>query len=385
MAREVIEVKNLVKEFYKGQKAKLSLKEYFVNPFKKVSREKFRAVDDLSFSVEKGEFLGIIGRNGSGKSTLLKMLAGILKPTSGEVKLHGKLIPFLELGVGFNPELTARENVYLNGTILGMTQEQIDAKFNDIVEFAEIGDFIDTQVKNFSSGMYVRLAFSIAIQAEADIYLIDEILAVGDLNFQQKCFNHFKEFKKLGKTVVFVSHDLGSVREFCDRVMYIKFGKMMNMGRTSEVIEDYVVNDRKENRETKEGGDLEVELLDLNDKKVSSIVSDSPVKVRIKYKLKSEALEDDLVIGFSIHKDEDTYIFGTNSQIEEKEIDFRQEGYVDFIIKNYPFLHGHYDFSAAIHNKEARNYVWKDKAAKLAVVRNHPHDGLVNLEVDVLE
>lgn len=383
MSNKSVEINNLIKEFEKGQRPKQTLKEYFVSPFNKEKKEMFRAVNDLSFEVNKGEFFGIIGRNGSGKSTLLKMLAGILEPTSGGVQMHGKVIPFLELGVGFNPELTARENVYLNGTILGMTRAEIEEKFDEIIEFAEVENFVDAQVKNFSSGMYVRLAFAIAIQAEADIYLVDEILSVGDFNFQQKCFNLFKELKKKGKTILFVSHDLGSVREFCDRVMYIKFGKLINIGKTREVVEDYVVNDRKENRNTNVGGDLEVELLDKNDKPIESILSDSTIKVRVKYKLKKEALKDDLVAGFSIWKDEELYIFGTNSEIEGVEIEFKEEGYVDFVIDSYPLLHGHYDFSAAIHNTEGENYVWKEKAAKVAIVRNHEHDGLVNMDIEV--
>ncbi|MCA9385141.1 ABC transporter ATP-binding protein [Candidatus Dojkabacteria bacterium] len=380
---KAISVSNLVKEFSRGHKSPQSLKEYFVKPFSKQEEEMFRAVDDLSFEVERGEFFGIIGRNGSGKSTLMKMLAGILEPTEGEVEINGKIIPFLELGVGFNPDLTARENIYLNGTILGMSRGEIASKFDDILDFAEVRDFVDTQVKNFSSGMYVRLAFAIAIQTEADIYLVDEILSVGDFNFQQKCFALFKELKKKGKTIVFVSHDLGSVREFCDRVMYIKYGKLINIGKTREVVEDYVVNDRKEKRNTNIGGDLSVQLLDLDNKPIESILSDSPIKVRISYKLKPEALGDDLVAGFSIWKDEDLYVFGTNSEIENVKINFKEEGTVDFVIKNYPFLHGHYDFSAAIHNIEGENYVWKEKAAKIAVVRNHVHDGLVNMEIEI--
>lgn len=378
-----IQVQNLIKEFERGTASKQTLKEHFLNPFSKVHKETFRAVDDMSFEVNQGEFFGIIGRNGSGKSTLLKLLAGIINPTSGEIKVNGKIVPFLELGVGFNPELTARENVYLNGTILGMTRKQLEEKFDEIIEFAEVGDFVDTQVKNFSSGMYVRLAFAIAIQSEADIYLIDEILSVGDFNFQQKCFNLFKELKKKGKTIIFVSHDLGSIREFCDRVMYIKFGKVINVGNPLDVVEDYIVNDRRDNLNTNIGGDLELKILDLDGKEISSVSNNSAFKVKINYKLKKEALNDKLVIGFAIHKDADLYIFGTNSKIEDKKIDFKTEGSVEFLIKDFPFLHGHYDFSGAIHNEQGENYVWKNRAAKLAVVRNHAHDGLVNLEVSI--
>jgi lipopolysaccharide transport system ATP-binding protein len=378
-----IVVQNLIKEFYRGHALKQSVKEYFLNPFHKVERESFRAINDISFSVGQGEFFGIIGRNGSGKSTLLKMLAGVLEPTSGSVTLHGKLIPFLELGVGFNPELTARENVFLNGTILGMTRKHIEKKFDEIIEFAEVTDFVDTQLKNFSSGMYVRLAFAIAIQAEADIYLIDEILAVGDYNFQQKCFNLFRKLKKEGKTFIFVSHDLGAVREFCDRVMYIKYGEVLNIGKTRNVVEDYVVNDRKVRKNTTAGGDLSARLLGPNGKAITSLSSTTPFSLEISYKLSEKALKDKLIVGVIIYKDEDLHIFGTNSQIEPSNLTFSSEGTLTFTFKDSPLLFGHYTFSVAIHNQEGLNYVWKDNIAMIDVIKDHPRDGIVNFDVAI--
>lgn len=392
-----VEIKNLTKEFKRGQKSKTSLKEYFVNPFHKVEQDVFCAVNDLNFEIKQGEFFGIIGRNGSGKSTLLKLIAGILNPTHGEVILHGKIVPFLELGVGFNPELTARENVFLNGAILGMTRKQLEEKFDEIIEFAEVGEFVDTQVKNFSSGMYVRLAFAIAIQAEADIYLVDEILAVGDFAFQQKCFSLFKKLKKSGKTFIFVSHDLASVREFCDRSLYIKNGKLKNLGNTDSVIKDYILHDRQEQdrgkpisnnklgRDTDEGGKMTIKLLDEDGRDMEATMNNKPFTVRIEYELRPEVLNQDLIIGFGIYKDGDNFIFGTNSLIENKKINFKENGVVEFVVKDFPLLYGHYGVSAAIHNKENVHHVWRDNAVEFDVVKSTKRDGLFNLDIEIVD
>jgi ABC-type polysaccharide/polyol phosphate transport system ATPase subunit len=194
---------------------------------------------DISFDVMQGEFFGIIGRNGGGKSTLLKMLAGIYFPTSGSLDVHGAVTPFIELGVGFNPELTGRENVYLNGALFGFDRREMSAMYDDIVAFAELEPFMDLKLKNYSSGMQVRLAFSIAIRSNSEILLVDEVLAVGDAGFQQKCFAHFYELKQTDRTVVFVSHDLDAVERYCDRTIYIEEGAIKAAGNTHEVIDEY--------------------------------------------------------------------------------------------------------------------------------------------------
>lgn len=235
-----ISVQNVSKEFRLPHEAENSLKSLIIHPFRKRSTiERQRTLKDVSLTIKEGEFFGILGRNGSGKSTLLKILAEIYQPTSGSVKLHGKLVPFIELGVGFNPELTGRENVYLNGALLGFSQKEIDARYKDIVEFAELQDFMDQKLKNYSSGMQVRLAFSVATRAEADILLIDEVLAVGDADFQKKCFDYFKSLKKRGITVVFVTHDMHAVKEFCDKAILIEGGHIINEGKAADVAEEY--------------------------------------------------------------------------------------------------------------------------------------------------
>ena len=194
---------------------------------------------DISFEVKKGDFFGIVGRNGSGKSTLLKLISGIYPPDQGQIKVNGSLVSFIELGVGFNPELTGRENVYLNGAMLGFSRKQVSAMYGDIVDFAELHDFMDQKLKNYSSGMQVRLAFSVAIKAKGDILVLDEVLAVGDEAFQKKCHDYFQEAKRRGKTIVLVTHDMGAVREFCNRAILIDNGLIKVEGNPSEVADEY--------------------------------------------------------------------------------------------------------------------------------------------------
>ncbi len=233
-----IKVENISKSFRIPHEKVNSLRGAFVSAFRKKTYEEFRALDSVSFEVKKGEFFGIIGRNGSGKSTLLKILAGIYQPDKGKAKINGMISPFLELGIGFNPELSGRDNIYLNATVLGLSRKQIDEKFADIVKFSELERFIDQKLKNYSSGMQVRLAFSVSIHANRDILLMDEVLAVGDANFQKKCFDYFTSIKNK-KTVLFVSHDMENMKKFCDRAVVIDGGKNVFLGGIKESVEKY--------------------------------------------------------------------------------------------------------------------------------------------------
>ena len=234
-----ISVKNVSKKFripINGKKE--TLQERFVNPFHKTKYVEFHALNNLSFDVKKNEFFSVIGPNGAGKSTLLKIVSGIYIPDSGKVVVNGDLVPFLELGVGFNPELTARENVYLNGTILGLTKKEVDEYIDEIFKFAELTEFVNLPVKNFSSGMAVRLAFSIAIKVKSDILVLDEVLAVGDGEFQKKCFNYFDSI--VGKkTILFVSHGLDAVKKYSDRVLWLKEDKTYEIGDPIEMVDKY--------------------------------------------------------------------------------------------------------------------------------------------------
>jgi ABC-type polysaccharide/polyol phosphate transport system ATPase subunit len=216
-----------------------TLKERALHPFRSRSFDVLQAVDDVSVEISEGEFFGIVGRNGSGKSTLLKCLAGIYGIDSGELRVRGRLSPFIELGVGFNTDLTARDNVMINAIMLGLTRRQARARFDDIIAFAELEDFLDLKLKNYSSGMHVRLAFAVAIQVDAEILLIDEVLAVGDAAFQQKCFDEFHRLKKAGRTIVFVTHDMASVQRFCDRAMLLERGRMIELGEPAMIARRY--------------------------------------------------------------------------------------------------------------------------------------------------
>lgn len=251
----VLSVKNVSKNFHLPHEKTHSIKSSIVSVFKKKDKDVDlqRALRDISFDIKKGEFFGILGRNGSGKSTMLKILAEIYQPTTGSIEKTGKLVPFIELGVGFNPELTGRENVYLNGALLGFSRKEIDVRYDDIVKFAELEDFMDQKLKNYSSGMQVRLAFSVATRADADILLVDEVLAVGDADFQRKCYDFFKSLKQSGKTVIFVTHDMGAVREYCDRAVLIQDGLIAHEGKADKIADEYLrlFNDTTENEADK--------------------------------------------------------------------------------------------------------------------------------------
>lgn len=254
-----IRVHNIKKDFYlPHEKSSKSLKSIIVNTFKKKDKgaDIQHVLRGLSFDIKKGEFFGIVGRNGSGKSTLLKILAQIYQPTGGKVEHFGKLVPFIELGVGFNPELSGRENVYLNGALLGFTREEIAEKYDKIVEFAELEDFMDQKLKNYSSGMQVRLAFSVAIQADADILVLDEVLAVGDEAFQRKCNDYFKQLKRNNKTVLLVTHSMENVRKYCDKAMLIQDGEIKMLGNPDKIADEYyginLLQDDKEKKTNRE-------------------------------------------------------------------------------------------------------------------------------------
>ena len=235
-----VKVDHVSKYFKLPTEATNSLRTALVNRFKGIKGYKEQHVlKDISFEVEKGDFFGILGRNGSGKSTLLKIISEIYVPEKGSVTIDGKLVSFIELGVGFNPELTGRENVYMNGAMLGFSTAEIDAMYDDIVDFAELHDFMNQKLKNYSSGMQVRLAFSVAIKAQGDILILDEVLAVGDEAFQRKCNDYFQERKKSGKTTILVTHDMGAVKKYCNKAVLIENGLVKAIGSPENVANQY--------------------------------------------------------------------------------------------------------------------------------------------------
>ena len=239
----MIDVKNVSMKFNLGIEKEFSIKQAFVNFFsfkkKKKKKEEFWALNNVSFEVKKGEVVGLIGSNGAGKSTLLKVVSGVMKPTTGDVKVKGVISPMIELGAGFDAELTARENIYLNGAILGYSKKFLDDKFEEIVEFSELRDFLDAPVKNFSSGMTAKLAFAIATVVNPEILIVDEILSVGDIKFQKKSKDKMLEMIKGGTTVLYVSHSLESIKELCDRVIWLEHGNIVEIGNAKSICEKY--------------------------------------------------------------------------------------------------------------------------------------------------
>ena len=237
----MIRIKNVSMKFNMDIEKDFSIKQAFINLFtgKKKKNEYFWALKNVTFSVNKGDVVGLIGSNGAGKSTLLKVVSGVMKPTSGKVEVDGVISPMIELGAGFDMNLTARENIYLNGAILGYSKKFLDSKFDEIVEFSELKDFLDVPVKNFSSGMTAKLAFSIATIVEPEILIVDEILSVGDLRFQEKSKNKMMEMIKGGTTVLYVSHSLESIKDLCNKVVWLDHGQVVKMGDTKEICDEY--------------------------------------------------------------------------------------------------------------------------------------------------
>ena len=239
MTKPSITLTSVSKTFLIPHERRDTLKENFLRFFHKKNYEKFNALEAIDLQIMPGDFLGIVGKNGSGKSTLLKIIAGIYMPSNGKVKVQGHIAQFLELGIGFQPELTARENIYVNATLLGMDRKEINKKFKEIIQFAEIENFLDLKIKNYSSGMKARLAFSIAKEADADIYLCDEVLAVGDEQFQQKCLEVFKVWKQQGKTIILVSHNASLIEQFCNQAILLEHGKIIINDKPQKVVDYY--------------------------------------------------------------------------------------------------------------------------------------------------
>ena len=294
MAKLAIKVENLSKKYRLGAKEhSFSIQETFLNTFKRRKPvPPFWALKDINFEVKKGEVLGIIGKNGSGKSTLLKILSRITPPTTGKISIYGKVASLLEVGTGFHAELTGRENIYLNGSILGMTRKEIDKKFSEIVAFSEIEKFLDTPVKRYSSGMYVRLAFAVAAHLESEILIVDEVLAVGDIAFQKKCLGKMKDVSRGGRTVLFVSHNIAAVNQLCSRCILLEKGKIIVKGETTKVIEKYLTANikgkniyRQKTDKNKDMNLKEVILNPFESKRSNNVFYDSDIHLQIKYEI----------------------------------------------------------------------------------------------------
>lgn len=343
-------VKNLTKEFIIPHKKSNSLKQVFVNLGRKSKVDRRKVLKDISFEIKKGEFFGIVGRNGCGKSTLLKLLAGVYTPTKGSIIVNGSLTPFIELGVGFNPELTGRENVFLNGALLGFTHKQMHGMYQEIVDFAELQDFMDQKLKNYSSGMQVRLAFSIAIRAKSDILLLDEVLAVGDALFQKKCYDYFKQFKKEKRTVVFVSHDTSALQEYCNQGILIEKGKILQTGAINGVINKYTEILNYEEGEEKvvnksgvehvgsgEAKILNTMILASTNSESTTVYTEKDRHIFIGVNIKAFYNIDDPIYGLTIYDSAGQRIFAGNnlwSQKKMKKISKNEEVLITWTIPN---------------------------------------------------
>lgn len=310
-----VKIDHVSKFFRLPTEATNSLRTLLVNRLRGIKGYKEQHVlKDISFEVEKGDFFGIVGRNGSGKSTLLKIISQIYTPEQGSVKIDGKLVSFIELGVGFNPELTGRENVYLNGAMLGFSRTEIDAMYDDIVDFAELHEFMNQKLKNYSSGMQVRLAFSVAIKAEGDILVLDEVLAVGDESFQRKCNDYFLERKAAGKTTILVTHDMGAAKKYCNKAVLIEKGLVKVSGDVDEVANQYSLDNLQTEvsaGDTPETAEDLIENLELNILNSSKIRPEDDIKFEISYDVKKDI---ETYIAFSMTEvDRNIWIYNDNS------------------------------------------------------------------------
>lgn len=372
-----IQLNNIGKRYrleYKNRD-KLSLKESFLDLFRgDIRQREFWALKEINLDIPQGQALGIIGRNGSGKTTLLKLLCGVTKPTTGSRKINGKIVGLLELGAGFHGDLTGRENIYLNGSIFGLSRKEIQRNIDAIINFADIGDFIDAPVRTFSSGMYLRLGFAIATHIDCDILLIDEVLAVGDLVFQKKCLKKINEHKENNKTLILVSQDMNIVRQLCSNVIWLDEGRIVKEGKAIKVVEEYEMSVHREIKKERIGLNLKVEItnvyfLDEQEEARNEFVMGEKMIIRIEYFAHDRI--DNPVFGLGIFRDDGIHITGPNTKFSDFRIDFiKGRGSIDFITDALPLLPGNYDISVAIHTyeDEANQYDFFHRLFKFKVV-----------------
>jgi len=382
-AVEINDVSKMFKLYHENVR---SLKEKVLF-FNKRGYEEFWALKDVSINVKPGETLGIIGANGSGKSTLLKCVTKILYPTSGKVTTNGSIAALLELGAGFQPDLTGRENVYLNASILGFSKKEVDKKFDEIVEFAELERFIDNHVRNYSSGMHVRLGFAVAISVDPDVLLIDEVLAVGDEAFQRKCLERIGEIQESGRTIIFVTHNVEITKEICSYVVMLDHGQILKEGHPREVVNYY----HQMMESVEEGGErgnrqieiTAVELLNENDEAVTDFQTGQDMKIQVAYQA-NEPVEDP-VFGFSIDDYRGFTVYGTNTKLKGVNVGtLTGAGRIQFELKSLPMLEGRYLVSLAIHSRDEEIvYHWLDKHVPFDMHSDIEDAGLLYVPTEV--
>jgi ABC-type polysaccharide/polyol phosphate transport system ATPase subunit len=381
MSEPAVEVDGVSKRYRLYHERNQSLKATVLRR-RRAAYEEFWALEDVSLSIPEGSTFGLIGENGSGKSTLLKCVAKILRPERGSISVHGRVSALLELGAGFHPELSGRENVYLNGAILGLSKRELDARFDDIVEFSGLAHFIDTPVKSYSSGMYVRLGFAVAINVEPEVLLVDEILAVGDAEFQQRCMEKFDELRRGGRTIVIVTHALDSIRNLCDQVALLDHGRLRALGDPAQVINDYEDSIHENRRADGTGwrwgsGEAEierVEFLDADGKPTTHVRTGDPLVVRV-HVCAREPIERP-VLGIGVHSLDGIQLTGPNvreaGQVPDR---LMGHGYIDYRIERMPLLPGTYDFSALLYNYTiTRPYDARIRAFRFDVDHGEPRE-----------
>jgi ABC-2 type transport system ATP-binding protein len=381
-----IAVEGIGKRFRRYKERPTSLKERVIRV--RTHAEDFWALRDISLGVPQGSTLGLLGPNGSGKTTLLKIIGGILRPNEGTVTTRGRIAALLALGAGFHPELTGRENIYLNASILGLSRQEIDRLFDDIVAFAELEDFIDTQVKFYSSGMYVRLGFAVAVHVDPSILLVDEVLAVGDIAFQYKCLDKVAEFQREGRTIVFVTHQPDLVQRVCDQAVMLNHGRILHYGDPAEVVREFrLMMVKKDLAYGWDQGTKEIEIVSAelfgSDGSLPEAFSPGDELI-IQMDLKATVPVEDPVVSFAIHDQQNQFVFGTNTDWRYVRWPvFEGKHRVQFILKPLPFVEGRYYVTLGVHSRDSRRvYHVQEQHYSFAVVRGLENPGLVFVPVE---
>ena len=398
----LVELRQTSRRFVKRQERHRSFQDLFIRMARgrRTLQDEFWPLRNVSLAVHAGDCVGVIGPNGSGKSTLLKLITGILEPTSGELHVHGRISSLLELGAGFQPDLTGRENIYLNGSIYGLTRAQIDARLDDIIAYAELGDFIDTPVKHYSSGMHVRLGFAVAIYTEPDLLLVDEVLAVGDAAFQRKCLHSIQQYRDRGGTLFFVSHDLDTIQSICKRAIWLEDGEIQADGRPTDVVMAYLnhVAQVEQEKSLQAGapagaeivarrwgtGKVRITAVDLLDEfgQPSTVFySGAPLSVRLHYETQEPISNP--IFGLAIYHDSGAHIGGPNTRFGGLDIPrLDPSGSVTYTIPALPLLEGQFVLSvAAVNGTDSETYDYHDRRYPFQVYPGQANEryGLITL------
>jgi ABC-2 type transport system ATP-binding protein len=391
-----ISIAGVSKRFRINQDRQSSLKERAVHLGRaKRGYKDFWALKDISLDIEQGETIGLLGHNGSGKSTLLKCVGGILNPTEGEIRVRGRVASLLELGAGFHPDLTGRENVFLNASILGMSRKDIEHRFDDIVAFAELEPFIDEQVKHYSSGMYVRLGFAVAINVEPDVLLVDEVLSVGDEAFQQKCLERVRGFQRDGRTIIFVSHAVDLVRRICDRVMVLDHGEEVTIGDPASAIlvfrEHLLGGDKLDSDHVISHGHRVTRTIRIEDVELGwpgegerrSVLPGEPITVSVRYE--ADQPSDDVAFAMAVRNIDDVTVYGCNTDVLGQPIDaIGREGWVTFEVPSLNLVDGTYLIDIGVHTHDiVTEYDFRPEAARVTIVGGRGVVGITDLAAKV--